>query len=75
MMSFEANVENVNGAGQVENIGAHSKDLTSAKERRTRSSGAFGQSPSRPCLLVSAPSQATAQSSNLRTGKEQVKEA
>lgn len=43
----------------MENSGAHSKNISSAKEGRARATGALGQSPHCPCLLVPTASQAT----------------
>lgn len=61
-------MENGNGAGQVENTGAHSKDLPAAKERRAGSTGAFGPGPCHPCLLVSSARQAAGESGGLSPG-------
>lgn len=52
-------------AGQMEDTGTHSKNLPAAKEGRAGASGAAGQSPNVPCLLVPRTSQATAQTPSL----------
>lgn len=48
-------------AGQVEDAGAHGKDLPAAEEGRTGPSRALGPGPLRPLLLVTEASQAPAE--------------
>ena len=68
-----------NCAGQMENTGAHGKNIPAAKEGRARAPGALGQGPRCPCLLVPTASQATAQTSvrdfpsPLRTSQRQAR--
>ena len=69
----------VDCAGQVENTGAHGKNIPAAKEGRASAPGALGQGPRCPCLLVPTASQATAQTSvrdfpsPLRTSQRQAR--
>lgn len=48
------------GAGQMEDFGAHGKDLSSAEEGGASASGSLGPSSLGSCLLVSAAGQALA---------------